>query len=193
MAGIVVINREPVEARSEIRFHLCHHGAGGIFEVAKQPRILSGNDQPELVPVAFAALHEGVRIRCHIVPRINLPPRSIAFHAVALDIAEMGFERPGTAASRRPGNVGLYDDPSHPESRQALSAHFNRPRTRSAASDPSTAEPCLSGLAAKPGRRFLQLLCKLLIAAARPVSNPPETRLELIRHVKIPQSGYGAR
>ena len=192
MAGIVVINSEPVEARPEIRFHLCHQGAGGVFEVAKLPGILSGNDQPELVPVAFAALYEGVRIRYHTVPRVNLPPRSIAFHAVALEIAEMGFERTGTAASRRPGNMGLHDDPSHPESRQALSAHFNRPRTRSSASDSSTAEPCFSGLAAKPGRRLLQLLCKPLIAAARPVSNPPETRLELIRHMKIPQTGYGA-
>ena len=81
---------------------------------------------------------DGVKMR----PRVlNLPSRSIAFHAVALDIAEMGFERPGTAASRRPGNVGLHDDPSHPESRQALSAHFNRPCNRSAASDSSTAEP----------------------------------------------------
>jgi hypothetical protein len=88
--------------------------------------------------------------------------------------------------------MGLHDNPSHPESRQALSAHFNRPRTRSAASDSSTAEPCLAGFAAEPRCRLLQLLRKALIAAAPPIPDPPETRLELICHVKIPQRGYGA-
>jgi hypothetical protein len=104
----------------------------------------------------------------------------------------MRFKGRGAAASRSPRNMGLHDDASHPECRQSLAPKFKRSRTRAAAPDGGTREPRFAGLAAETRFGLSRTLLEEQMPPAPPVANPAEARRKFIRHVKIPQTGYGA-
>jgi hypothetical protein len=107
----------------------------------------------------------------------------------------MRFERPATAASRRPA--------IHGSSRRlaasgieaaAESAIQETAHSRRRVAMPAPREPCACrDLRPIRAAAFSQRAsCKALIAAASPIADRPRRGVELIRHVKIPQRGYGA-
>jgi hypothetical protein len=58
MAGVVMVDRDPVEAGGEIQFHLAHEVAGEAAKVSHLGCILGCDNEPELVAISPAALHE---------------------------------------------------------------------------------------------------------------------------------------
>ncbi|BCH32746.1 hypothetical protein MesoLjLc_46760 [Mesorhizobium sp. L-8-10] len=59
MAGVVVIDRNPIELRAEIGFHLGHEVACIGGEVGQVRAVLGRDDEAELVAIVHAALDEG--------------------------------------------------------------------------------------------------------------------------------------
>jgi hypothetical protein len=86
----------------------------------------------------------------------------------------------------------LHDDTPQPECRQPLAPKFKGSRTRAAARDAGTREPRFSGLPAETCFSLSRALLEKQMPLAPPVANPAEARRKFIRHVKIPQTGYGA-
>ena len=89
MAGVVVIDGDPIEPRAEILLHLAHEPAGEILEVVVLDRVLGGDDEAELVPVAVASLEEGPAVRLVQLRVVEVAGQALAGDAVALEIAEM--------------------------------------------------------------------------------------------------------
>src|SRR5690606_3739635 len=89
MAGVVVIDGDPIEFRAEVRFHLFHEIAGVGREVRQLRAVLGRDDEPELMAVVLAAIKEGVAIGAVLGCRIEPAALAVARRAVALDIAQM--------------------------------------------------------------------------------------------------------
>ncbi|WP_034931932.1 hypothetical protein [Komagataeibacter rhaeticus] len=68
MAGIVVVDRNPIEFRAEIGFDLRHQVAGVARQVGEIPGILRRNDEPELMPVILSAIEKGITIGAILGP-----------------------------------------------------------------------------------------------------------------------------
>jgi hypothetical protein len=56
MAGVVVVNRDPIQLGPEIPLHLAHQPAGQSLQVLVLDRILGGDDETELMTVSIAAI-----------------------------------------------------------------------------------------------------------------------------------------
>jgi hypothetical protein len=93
MAGVVVINGDPVELRVEIASHLPHQVAGETAQVVHLDGILGRDDEAELVAVLPAALNEGAAIRLILQCRIGAALLAVAGDAIAFEIAQMGVGR----------------------------------------------------------------------------------------------------
>ena len=63
MAGVVVIDRDPLEPGLQVGFHLPHQVAGGLLQVRTVPPFLGRYDEAELVAVVAAAVEEGATVR----------------------------------------------------------------------------------------------------------------------------------
>src|SRR5690606_1211604 len=145
MAGVVVIDRDPIEPSAEIGFHLGHEVARIGREVGKIGAILARDDEAELVAILRAALDEGSTAVAVLAGRIELAALALARGAVALDVAQMGG---GFAVLARALDVaGFDDDAPHagravtPAARQGACSHEGR------AASPFQARP-----AARPRR-----------------------------------------
>jgi len=90
MAGIVVIDRDPIEPGAEIGFDLAHEVAGIGREVGEVRGVLGRDDEPELVAIIRAALDKGRTVGAILGRRIELAAFAVARGAVALDVAQMG-------------------------------------------------------------------------------------------------------
>ena len=62
MAGVVMVDRDPVEAGGEIQFHLAHEVAGEAAKVGHFGCILGCDDEPKLMAIFPAALHERLAV-----------------------------------------------------------------------------------------------------------------------------------
>ena len=62
IAGVVAIDRNPVEPGTEVGFHLLHQIAGGLAQVG-QFNTLRGYDEAELVAAVTAPVEEGATVR----------------------------------------------------------------------------------------------------------------------------------
>src|SRR5690606_31445009 len=89
MAGVVVVDRYPIEFRAEVGFHLFHEIAGVGREVRQLRAVLERDDEPELVAVVLAALKEVVSVGPVLGPRIEPATLAVARGSVTLDIAQM--------------------------------------------------------------------------------------------------------
>jgi hypothetical protein len=88
--------------------------------------------------------------------------------------------------------MGLHDDTPQPECRQPLAPKLKGSRSRAAARDAGTREPRFSRLPAETSFSLSRALLERQMPLAPPVANLAEARRKLIRHMKIPQTGYGA-
>ena len=104
----------------------------------------------------------------------------------------MGSEGAGAAAFRRPGNMGLHDDPPHPVGGQALAPHFKGAGAGAAAPETRAGKPHLCPHASEKGFGLPGLLPVQALIHAPPVADPSQPGLEFIRHRQILLVGYGA-
>ena len=70
MAGVEVVDRDPVELRSEVCLHLLHHVAGEGAKVGKLIAVFGRDDESELMPVLASALQKRAPVR-----RVSSPLR----------------------------------------------------------------------------------------------------------------------
>jgi hypothetical protein len=93
--GVPVVHRHPVKPRAEVAGGLVHQ----FPRKAPQARQLAGivwrDDEPEMMPVPFAALGESPAVRFISGGIEQFPGRSIAGDAIALEIPDMGTQRAG--------------------------------------------------------------------------------------------------
>ena len=140
VAGIVVIDRYPIQIRPEIGFHLLHKATGKGAQVAHLRGILRRHDEAELMPVLTAALDEGAAVRLILDGRIDPPLLTVPGDAVPFEISQMGIDRFAERASHLRTTITtlrieldharLDDDPPCPKADAApvLAPPFPAPR-----------------------------------------------------------------
>jgi hypothetical protein len=72
VTSVVVIDRDPVEPRPEVSFHLFHQIAGGLARVGEVHAVLGRNDEAELVPVIASPIEESTAVLHVTLGRIDL-------------------------------------------------------------------------------------------------------------------------
>ncbi len=90
---VVVIDRDPVELRPEVRFHLLHQSAGGLTRIGQVRTILGRDDEAELMAVIASPLKEGAAILHVPLGRIDLALRAILRHAVPFEVTQVRLAR----------------------------------------------------------------------------------------------------
>ena len=86
MAGVVVIDRDPVELRPEVSFHLLHQVACRCAQVGQFHAVLGRDDEAELMAVIASPLQEGAAILHVALGRIDLALLAIFRHAVTFEM-----------------------------------------------------------------------------------------------------------
>ena len=117
MAGVVVIDRDPVELGLEVGLHRLHQVAGSLPQVGQLDAFLGGNDEAELVAVVAAPVEEGATVVRIALGGIDLPLLAVSVDAIALQIAQVRVHRlgAGEAAAARCTTLGveLHDPGLH--------------------------------------------------------------------------------
>ncbi len=117
MAGVVMIDGDPVEPGVQVGFHLLHQVAGGLPRVGQLHAVFRRDDEAELVAVVTSAFEEGAAILHVAFGGIGLALLAVAGHAVALEIAQMRVYRLGAdklaTPSRTALRIELYDAGLH--------------------------------------------------------------------------------
>ena len=72
VAGVVMIDRDPVELRSEIYLHLLHQRAGSLAQVGQFRSLLGRDDETELVTVVTSPIEECTAVLRVTPGRIDL-------------------------------------------------------------------------------------------------------------------------
>ena len=95
--GIPMIDGDPVELRTEIARCLVHQFAGKTPQAFQFAGIIRRNDEPKMMPAPVAALHKSPAVRIIAGSIEEFTWRSVAGDAVALEITDMGSQRPRRA------------------------------------------------------------------------------------------------
>jgi hypothetical protein len=72
MAGVVVIDSDPVEPGAEVLFHLVHEVAGEAAQVAQVGGVLGAGDEAELVTILPAPGEEGATVGVALQGRVGV-------------------------------------------------------------------------------------------------------------------------
>ncbi|WP_371419214.1 hypothetical protein [Roseivivax sp. THAF40] len=108
-----MIDGDPVQSRAEIPFGSGHQIPGEgtqIFEIA---RVLRRDDEPEMMPVVFAARRKSAPVEIIAFRPEQVGVSSILADAVALQVAEMlGHGRGAKTLALVAHDAGLRDDAS---------------------------------------------------------------------------------
>jgi hypothetical protein len=93
--GVPMVDRDPFEPRTEIARGLIHELAGKATQASELARLIRRDDEPEMMPIVFAALSKGSPV-CVISGSIEqFARRSVAGDAIAPQIADMGSQATG--------------------------------------------------------------------------------------------------
>jgi hypothetical protein len=84
-----VIDRHPIEFRSEILLDLGHQPARQRLQIIIFATVLGGDDEPELMAVAIRAVDERLAVGTVLVGGIEVTGQTLARDAIALDIAQV--------------------------------------------------------------------------------------------------------
>ena len=95
VAGVVMIDRDPVELRPEVGFHVLHQIAGGLARVGQFRAVLGRDDEAKLMAVIASPLQESMAILHVARGRIDLALLTILRHAVPFEIAQVRVHRLG--------------------------------------------------------------------------------------------------
>ncbi|MEM1363713.1 MAG: hypothetical protein AAGF94_18765 [Pseudomonadota bacterium] len=115
MAGIVMIDGNPIELGAEVLFHLRHQRARVLFQVAKLVSVFRRHDHPELMTIIFAARDECSIITMITIWTIEIAAVAITINTIPLDVFQVGVERCFTDAFSGAGDMGLDDHSAHSE------------------------------------------------------------------------------
>ncbi len=118
MAGVEVVDRDPIEPGSEVFLHLAEHVASEAAKIGQPVAVLGRHDEAKLVAVLPPALYKRAAIRHVSLRSVEPAPFSFPVRPVALQIAQM---RIGALASKlQPDDPRLHHDAAHPLVRPAL-------------------------------------------------------------------------
>ena len=125
VAGVEVIDRDPIEPGAEILFHLPHHIAGESAKIGEPVAIFGRDDEAELMAIFTAALNEGSPIRPVAIRSIELSSPAVPGRSVALQVVKMRMGCP--AAELQPNNARLDHDATRALVRASLSCRELQP------------------------------------------------------------------
>ena len=93
MAGVEMIDGDPIQLGAEIALHLLHEIADDGLQVCQPFAVLGGHDEAELMRVMLGALEEGLAVG--VIAGSVIEPTGIALarDAVALDVAQVRTRR----------------------------------------------------------------------------------------------------
>jgi hypothetical protein len=179
VAGIAMINRDPIELGPKVTFHLCHQPAREGLEVFILIAVFGRDDEAELVTILLPAFKKLFTVSDVLVGTVKLSRLTVASHPVALDVTKMGG---GIRALARELDDPRFDDAAPClQPRQTVSAS-QYPSHACPASDPAAVETGLSNAfvpARERNRR--QYATEIFLAALRSArSDFPKAGFELI-------------
>src|SRR3546814_14509579 len=88
MAGVEMVDRHPVELRSQILFHLRHQPAPERLEVGILIAVLGRDDQAELMTIVATTYEKRLLMGGSVIVRIQLAPLALARPSLPQDIRE---------------------------------------------------------------------------------------------------------
>jgi hypothetical protein len=91
MAGVVVVDGDPIELGAEILFHLKHEPSGQRLQIRVLDRFLGGDDEAELVAVAIASIEETRPLDAILLGVIEGARFSVSRDAIALQVSKVGL------------------------------------------------------------------------------------------------------
>jgi hypothetical protein len=101
VAGVEVVDGDPVQPGVEVLFHLPHQVADEGLQVRQSGAVLGRDDEAELVRVALAAVQEGAAVGLVAGGVIEPARQAVPGDAVALDVAQWAFAAPRSPARWR--------------------------------------------------------------------------------------------
>ena len=128
MSSVVVIDRDPVEFRPEVGFHLGHQATGSLAQIRQFRAVLGRDDEAELMPIIPTTVQESVAILHVAIGRIDLALLAILRHAIPFEVTQvrihgLGADKPppasGSALWIELHHAGLHRHPSRPGARPA--------------------------------------------------------------------------
>ena len=114
MAGVVVIDRDPVELGVEVGLHLFHQIAAGLTKVRQLCALLRRNDEAELVAVLASPFEKGLTILRIPLGGIGHTLLAVPRDPVPLQIAQVSVHRLGAGEGASPRRPTLRVEPHHP-------------------------------------------------------------------------------
>mgnify|MGYP001555008315 CR=1 FL=1 len=87
VVGVPVIDRRPIQPRSQVGLHPVHQVPGIGTQVVQLGPVLRRDDETEMVPVVGGPLLEGIQVGFVGLWPIGPARLAIAARAVALDVA----------------------------------------------------------------------------------------------------------
>src|SRR5581483_5583738 len=95
MAGIVMIDRDPVEPRLKVLLHLPHKVAREALQIRHFIGVFGRHDKAELMPVLSTPLDKGLAVSVVLKSRIGLPSLPVPIDSIAFEVAKMRIDRLG--------------------------------------------------------------------------------------------------
>jgi hypothetical protein len=93
MASVVMIDRDPVEARFQILLHLPHKVAREVSQIGHFVGVFGCHDKAELMPIFSTALDKGLTVSFVLNSRIGSTFLAIPSDSIAFEVAKMGIDR----------------------------------------------------------------------------------------------------
>ena len=107
MAGVVMIDRNPVEARLQILLRLSHQVTCKTLQIGHLIGILGRNNEAELMPILAAPFDKGLAVSLILKRRIGLPFLAIPVDSIPFEVTKVRIDRFG----RRPGLCRTTEPP----------------------------------------------------------------------------------
>jgi hypothetical protein len=89
MAGVEMVDCNPIEFGAEIGLHLAHHVTGEAAQISQAVAVLGRDDEPEGVAIFSAALDEGAAVDVIGVATIEFTSPTITGGAVPLEVTQV--------------------------------------------------------------------------------------------------------
>src|SRR6516225_8114312 len=93
MAGVVMIDRDPVEARLQVLFDLAHQVTRETSQIGYFIGVFGRHDKTELMPIVATPLDKGFAISFVRKNRIGLPSLPVPIDPIAFKVAKVGVDR----------------------------------------------------------------------------------------------------
>jgi hypothetical protein len=93
MAGVVMIDRDPVEARLQVLLHLPHEVAREGSQIGHLVGVFGRYDKAELMPILAPPLDEGLTVSLVLNSRIRPSSLPVPINPIAFKVAKMGIDR----------------------------------------------------------------------------------------------------